>query len=249
MGVGVAIAGWLSAVLAVLIGVQARRSRGATMEAVARVCHELRGPVTAARLGLQLGARTAELSPARLRAIDLELGRAALALDDLREVGRPSRPIRGWELVNVAELLADSIEIDLTCPGVELELSWSGPLGERLGRPSPARAGDAQPDRERDRARARADRGVGPSGPGRRPRRGGRQRPGPAGARRRTRPPPALRTRSAGTGARDRGGDRHGSRRPTRGSALRARGTTRARAAGRGRRGPGRPGRPVRPDG
>ena len=39
------------------------------MENVARACHELRGPLTAARLGLQLGERVGELSPARMRAV------------------------------------------------------------------------------------------------------------------------------------------------------------------------------------
>ncbi len=99
------------------------------MEVVARVCHELRGPITAARLGLQLGARTAELSPARLRAIDLELGGAALALEDLSGVGRGSRAARGREDVDVAELLADSVEVARASAGegsVELGLSWSG---------------------------------------------------------------------------------------------------------------------------
>ena len=52
------------------------------MEAVARACHELRGPLAAARLGLELGVRVGELSPAQLRALELELGRASLALDD-----------------------------------------------------------------------------------------------------------------------------------------------------------------------
>src|SRR5438309_630216 len=91
MSPAIALAGWLSAAVAAVICVGVRRSRSTTMEAVARVCHELRGPITAARLGLQLGARTAELSPARLRAIDLELGRAALALDDLSDVGGSRR--------------------------------------------------------------------------------------------------------------------------------------------------------------
>src|SRR5690349_17515141 len=110
-----AVAGWASAVLAVVIGLGARRSRGATLETAARISHELRGPVTAARLGLQLGARAAELSPARLRAIDLELGRAALALEDLSHIGCARLPIRGWERVEVGELLADSVEAARVC--------------------------------------------------------------------------------------------------------------------------------------
>ena len=68
--------------------------------------------MTRLRLGLQLGATAGELSASRLRAIDLELGRAALALEDLDEVraradGRvaPARGRSTW-----AELVADSVE-------------------------------------------------------------------------------------------------------------------------------------------
>jgi signal transduction histidine kinase len=56
-----------------------RRALGLRSAMVARACHELRGPITAARLGLSLGEPTAD----RLRAIETELGRATAALDDL----------------------------------------------------------------------------------------------------------------------------------------------------------------------
>ncbi len=80
------------------------------MEHVARACHELRGPLTAVRLGLELGARAGELSPERLHAIDLELARAALALDDL-DTARTGRVIsRATEPVDLEQLVADSIE-------------------------------------------------------------------------------------------------------------------------------------------
>jgi signal transduction histidine kinase len=83
------LGGWLVAVVAVAVAVLAWRSLTARMDAVARACHELRGPLTAARLGLQLGTRAGQLSPMRLQAIDLELGRAALALDDLTGAAEP----------------------------------------------------------------------------------------------------------------------------------------------------------------
>ena len=83
----VGVGGWLAACCAATVAVLAWRTLGARMEAVTRACHELRGPLTAARLGLQLGARAGDLSADRLRAIDLELGRAGLALDDLGAVG------------------------------------------------------------------------------------------------------------------------------------------------------------------
>jgi signal transduction histidine kinase len=123
------LAGWLAAAVAASFALLVWRSRADRMESVARVCHELRGPITAARLGLQLGARTAELSPARLRAIDLELGRAALALEDLSALrGRPQLT-RGRGEVDVADLLVDSVEASRASAeerGVELEVRWWG---------------------------------------------------------------------------------------------------------------------------
>ena len=80
------------------------------MEAVARACHELRGPLTAARLGLSLGARIGELSPGRLRAIDTELGRATLALDDLADLRGGGPRLRELDRVDVPSLLAESVE-------------------------------------------------------------------------------------------------------------------------------------------
>jgi signal transduction histidine kinase len=93
----------------------------------ARAQHEVRGPLAVARLALGGLERTA-----RVEAIDLELRRAALALDDL--AGRPRA--RGREAVDVGRLLADAAP------------AWSA-LAERHGRtltvePAPARvAGDA----------------------------------------------------------------------------------------------------------
>src|SRR5690349_24795873 len=103
------IGGWVVASVAVLSGLMLRRSSELRMEAVARACHELRGPLAAARLGLELGVRVGELSPAQLRALDLELGRASLALDDLAATGAGAGagPGRHGE-VDVAELLGDS---------------------------------------------------------------------------------------------------------------------------------------------
>jgi signal transduction histidine kinase len=66
---------------------------------VARAQHEVRGPLAAARLALGGLERSA-----RVEAIDLELRRAALALDDL--AGRGSG--RRRESVDVGRLLADA---------------------------------------------------------------------------------------------------------------------------------------------
>jgi len=129
----VEVGGWLAASGAGCAAAGAWRSLSSRMETVARACHELRGPLTAARLGLELGSSMGELSPARLRAIDLEIGRAALALDDLETV-RSRRLVgarRGLDAVavDVAQLLSDSVEAwraSAVARGVELRSSWSG---------------------------------------------------------------------------------------------------------------------------
>ncbi|HET7047648.1 MAG TPA: hypothetical protein VFI54_05200, partial [Solirubrobacteraceae bacterium] len=123
------VGGWLVASLAVFSGLIVRRSTELRMEAVARACHELRGPLAAARLGLELGVRVGELSPAQLRALDLELGRASLALDDLAAVGVRARDGRPCHEVDVAELLADSAEAwraTAAARGAALSFEWTG---------------------------------------------------------------------------------------------------------------------------
>ena len=85
-GHAVTLGGWLAAAIALAVALWAWRARAARMEAVARACHELRGPITATRLGLQFEARTTDSSTDTLRALDLELGRASLALDDLSRI-------------------------------------------------------------------------------------------------------------------------------------------------------------------
>jgi signal transduction histidine kinase len=76
-------AGWVVALalVAVLI-VNERRARGHA-ELVARACHELRGPLTAAGLALYAAGRRGELPARRVAAVDLQLRRAELALTDL----------------------------------------------------------------------------------------------------------------------------------------------------------------------
>ena len=111
------------------------------METIARACHELRGPLTAVRLGLEGGAANGMLTSDRLRAIDLELGRAALVLDDLDAV----RTRRTWsrlpEPIDLEQLVSDSVEEAGVAPGrrrarSQLRASWSGDArtvwGDRL---------------------------------------------------------------------------------------------------------------------
>src|SRR5438067_8555020 len=103
--VDVLAAGWLVAILAGVAVAVAWRAHLARAEAIARACHELRGPLTAASLGLQLGIRRGELSSASLRAIDLELARAALALEDLTPTAVAAAPPRVVQEVDVRDLL------------------------------------------------------------------------------------------------------------------------------------------------
>lgn len=137
-------AGWLLAAVALASALSVQLLLGRRMAAVARACHEVRGPLTAARLGLELGLRTGGLSPARLRAIELEIERATLALTDLADARRRGDPeASGGPFalghVDVRELVADSIEAwraTASARGVELRMTWSGGavavLGDRL---------------------------------------------------------------------------------------------------------------------
>jgi signal transduction histidine kinase len=138
IGPAVAVGGWLAAAVAVPVAVWAWRVRAVSMEAVVRACHELRGPITASRLGLELEARTPERSRERLRAIDLELDRAALALDDLARARgavvrqRAVEHRTGRVRFELGALLADVVEASRAGAaerGVELELSCPAQLG------------------------------------------------------------------------------------------------------------------------
>jgi signal transduction histidine kinase len=129
-----ALAAWIAAVLGTAAAAIAGRSLRVRMEAVARACHELRGPLSAVRLGLELGCVGGELTPTRLRAIELELGRASLALDDLTATRlaaarRRPRVLGPCESVDLAQLLADSVEAwrpRAIRAGAELSVAWSG---------------------------------------------------------------------------------------------------------------------------
>jgi signal transduction histidine kinase len=138
MSPALALAGWVLAVGAAGAALGVRLLLGSRMEDVARACHELRGPLTAARLGLEWGLRVGGLPPARLRAIELELGRATLALADLGTADR-GVGLSGIDRFDVRGLLEDSVEAwraVAASRGVELAVVWSGGparvLGDRL---------------------------------------------------------------------------------------------------------------------
>lgn len=73
-------------------------------ELVARACHEVRGPLGAVALGLYAVEREDADAAARVAALQLELRRAALALDDL--AGGRRRGGGEGEWVDIGELVA-----------------------------------------------------------------------------------------------------------------------------------------------
>jgi signal transduction histidine kinase len=111
----VALFGWLVAALSVQRGLAAR-------ELAARACHEVRGPLTAAGMALHLMDRHGEAPPERLAALDAQLRRAALALEDLSAARRGRLAADRIEPVSVATLLA------------RLQTSWA-PVCAAEGRP------------------------------------------------------------------------------------------------------------------
>lgn len=130
--IALAVCGWAAALAGMVVALGGRRTLLRRAESVARASHELRGGIGAARLGLALAERTGELPPARLRALELELDRAALALEELD--GRA--PEWGIEHVDVGELLADSVEAwhaAAAVRGVKLRLHWTGAAGVVVG--------------------------------------------------------------------------------------------------------------------
>ncbi len=100
------MAGWGTAAVSLVcaaVGLWHHR-RGAAR--VARCAHELRGPLGALRLGLDLALAHGGLTPERLRALDLQLSRATLALAGL-EGPRAVGPVR--EVVEVDGLVRDCV--------------------------------------------------------------------------------------------------------------------------------------------
>ncbi|MEA2255861.1 MAG: two-component system, OmpR family, sensor kinase [Solirubrobacteraceae bacterium] len=102
----VLVLAWAIALLGVGLAALLVRERRRRAELVARACHELRGPLTAARLALHAGARRGEGPPGRLAAVDLELRRAGVALDDLDAARHGRHGGDRDERVDVGDLLA-----------------------------------------------------------------------------------------------------------------------------------------------
>jgi signal transduction histidine kinase len=129
MSLAATLSGWAAAAVVTAMALLVRQALHARTQAVARACHELRGPIAAARLGLAFGSRVGELSPARLRAIDAELGRASLALDDLAELAHGIPPLRRVERIDPRALIRDTVgawQGSAAAAGVTLTGGWTG---------------------------------------------------------------------------------------------------------------------------
>jgi signal transduction histidine kinase len=133
MGTALAIAGWLAFGAVTAAAMLVRHALASRSEAVARACHEVRGSLTAARLGLEWGNRAAVGS--RLGSLELELDRAVAALDDLQGVDRDFGPTGA--LVDVEGWVGDSVEAFRPLAlalGVELTVAWRGSSAQVWGR-------------------------------------------------------------------------------------------------------------------
>jgi signal transduction histidine kinase len=107
-GLAAALLGWIAAMFAGALAGALWRELANRGELIARALHEVRRPLTAARLGLHgLGAGDPEAEH-RARAVDDELRRLAFALEDLRWArdGRPRGEDR--EPIELGELLSDA---------------------------------------------------------------------------------------------------------------------------------------------
>ncbi len=135
-GLSLAAAGWAAFVLAALVALRSLHAAAARGQAVARACHEVRGPLAAVRLGLEPGLGA---SIGRLRAIQVELARATAALDDLQAVERIEFAESETERIGVRIWLTDSVEAwrpVALAQGTEVLLEWRGSDAAVRGRQS-----------------------------------------------------------------------------------------------------------------
>lgn len=123
--------GVTAAVAAALTMAAGRRRRRRAQLALARACHELRGPLGAIGLIARLGSGAGALDRARVDALQGELRRAATALEDLEALrrGDPFAPALRLEQVAVADLVGELIQAvrsRLAGDGVELGCAAAG---------------------------------------------------------------------------------------------------------------------------
>lgn len=131
MSAAAGAAGWCAALAALVTAWLVQRTLARRMELVARACHEVRGPLAAVRLGVEtLGGGAPRPAARQATAIDLELRRAGLALDDL-DAARCGRRVRERrEAVEIAELLSDAaVAWRPVARAFGAELRVHGPVG------------------------------------------------------------------------------------------------------------------------
>ena len=104
-----AAAGWIAALGALLTAACLRASLDRRMSLVAQAAHELRGPLSAALLGLH-GVGAGSAAARRVAAVQLELRRAGLALEDLHAAPHGRRAPELAEPVDVGALVAEAAE-------------------------------------------------------------------------------------------------------------------------------------------
>ena len=128
MSLALALGGWGLAIVALAVASVAELRRMRRLETVARAAHELRGPITAARLGVGLAVRRGGLAALPLRAVELELERAELALEDF---GAADAAPAGLHLqaVDLGALLADcaqALRPAAVARGGGIDVRWLG---------------------------------------------------------------------------------------------------------------------------
>jgi signal transduction histidine kinase len=105
----IAALGWTAALCALATVALLRVSTGRRMALVAEAAHELRGPLSAALLGLH-GVVADAPGARRVAAVELELRRAGLALADLDAAPRGRRAPELAEPLELRALLAEAVE-------------------------------------------------------------------------------------------------------------------------------------------
>jgi signal transduction histidine kinase len=138
------VAGWLVALALLVLAAYVDRRARRLAELVARACHELRGPLTAAGLALYAASRGGGASERRVAAVDLQLRRAELALTDLALAPAGGRAADRRAPVAVAELLeAEATSWREVAGAHGCELVIDAPAADVLVRADPRRLSQA----------------------------------------------------------------------------------------------------------
>ena len=126
-----AVLGWSAALCALAGAAYQRVSAGRRMALVAQAAHELRGPLSAALLALH-GVVADAAAARRVAAVELELRRAGLALEDLGAAPSGRRAPECAEPVELRSLLADAIEAWRPLASALMSELLFDPAGARL---------------------------------------------------------------------------------------------------------------------